>query len=309
MMTGFDYSRPQRASASLEKSAICGYPQYLAPASELVFFAASIIWCQLQTWRWSCPFCRREVNVLMLPWGNALHQPRSMARSSSTQSAFCQRRTKTLLTDSDTSPGVDQQHEHAACGTDTPALLSDHGDCRAAEERRLIRRTLAGDDTAFATIHRTHIDRVRAVVRSFGLQTADVDDLAQQVFLKAHQALPRFRGDASINTWLHRIAHNITLNHLAKGCVKREITTDNHDDHTPCSAAAPEQEIEWRDAYEQALIAAQTLPEHLRDVWALHFLSGLDYRSIARVVGCPIGTVRSRLFRARERIRANLGID
>ncbi len=174
-----------------------------------------------------------------------------------------------------------------------------------SEEERLVARVLAGDGSAFATLHDSHIGRVRAVIRSFGLQSADVEDLVQQVFLKAFLALSGFRGESSINTWLYRIAHNTTINHLEKGSFKHEFLTGDIEDYAFAATSTPDQEAESQDEYLRALLAAQTLPGHLREVWALYFFRGMDYGAIAQVMKCPIGTVRSRLSRARSQIRAD----
>lgn len=181
-------------------------------------------------------------------------------------------------------------------------------------DRLLVERTVAGDQRAYELLV---IKYQRRIERLIGRMVRDVDlvqDIAQETFLRAYRALHQFRGDAQFYTWLYRIAVNTakkTLMDLKRdplitesalrgaaddedetSLLARELTTDE----TPETVLAAR---EVADAVEAAL---QALPAELREAVTLREIEGLSYEEIAQAMNCPIGTVRSRIFRAREAI-------
>ncbi|MCZ2104052.1 MAG: RNA polymerase sigma factor RpoE [Comamonadaceae bacterium] len=181
-------------------------------------------------------------------------------------------------------------------------------------DQLLVERTVAGDQRAYELLV---IKYQRRIERLIGRMVRDVDlvqDIAQETFLRAYRALHQFRGDAQFYTWLYRIAVNTakkTLMDLKRdplitesalrgaaddedetSLLARELTTDE----TPETVLAAR---EVADAVEAAL---QALPAELREAVTLREIEGLSYEEIAQAMNCPIGTVRSRIFRAREAI-------
>lgn len=184
----------------------------------------------------------------------------------------------------------------------------------------LVRRAAAGDDRAFEALY---LKYQRRVERLIGRMVRDVDlvpDIAQETFIRAHRALPQFRGDAQFYTWLYRIAVNTAKKHLMD--LKRDPTVtlsalrSQNDDET--SGAEPEPSLGNADtATPEAILASkeialavnaamEALPEELRQAIALREIEGMSYDEIAHALECPIGTVRSRIFRAREAISARI---
>ena len=171
------------------------------------------------------------------------------------------------------------------------------------EDARLVARFQRGDDEAFDELVERHRRRIYSLVCRLATP-AEADDLAQEVFIAAYKTLPNFRGDAAFSTWLYRIAVHVCSHHLRK---RRLDTTDLDEQqadwdrgHDPeRSAISSELQERVRDAIEQ-------LPYKLRLVVVLRDLQGLSYEEIAQVVGCPIGTVRSRLHYATQRLETVL---
>ena len=151
--------------------------------------------------------------------------------------------------------------------------------------------------------------RVAALIARFVQDPQEVEDVAQETFIKAYRALPLFRGDSAFYTWLYRIAVNTAKNHL----VARSRRPPSHDleidEVEPTEIGSVLHEIESPEgslstselkvAIEAAL---DSLPEELKTAFILREFSGLSYEDIAEVMDCPVGTVRSRIFRAREAI-------
>ena len=144
----------------------------------------------------------------------------------------------------------------------------------------------------------------------------DVEDVAQEVFIKAYRALGSFRGDSKFYTWLYRIAVNTARNHIASGARRMQSASVNVEEAEMLGgnprlqdAATPEGNI-LRDELSQRLEAALAgLPENHRAALMFREMDGLSYEQIAEVMGCPIGTVRSRIFRAREALGEELDIE
>lgn len=187
----------------------------------------------------------------------------------------------------------------------------------AVTDQQLVARVQAGDNRAFDLLVRKYQHRILGLVSRYVHDADEVQDVAQEAFIKAYRALPGFRGESAFYTWIYRIAINTAKNHLVArsrrppgsdmeledaeyldgGAALREL-------ETPESALFGE---ELKSVVEQAIAA---LPEDLRTAVTLREFDGLSYEDIADVMSCPVGTVRSRIFRAREaidqRVRAQL---
>jgi RNA polymerase sigma-70 factor (ECF subfamily) len=177
----------------------------------------------------------------------------------------------------------------------------------------LVKRVQRGDSAAFDLLVRKYQHRILALIGRYVHDWSECQDVAQETFMRAYRAIGSFRGDAQFYTWLHRIAVNTAKNHLVAH--NRRPPTDDVDasDAEQYDSGArlrdtdtPEREL-MRQQLEQAVMrAVQALPEELRTAISLREVEGLSYEEIAARMGCPIGTVRSRIFRAREAIDAEL---
>ena len=177
----------------------------------------------------------------------------------------------------------------------------------------LVERAAAGDHRAYELLV---IKYQRRIERLIGRMVRDVDlvpDIAQETFIRAWRALHQFRGDAQFYTWLYRIAVNTAKNHLV-AMKRRPPTSDVAADEAEHFAGAgrlhdhdtPEHEL-LRQEIEQAVAdTVAGLPDELRQAITLREVDGLSYEEIAQLMQCPIGTVRSRIFRAREAIDERL---
>ncbi len=184
----------------------------------------------------------------------------------------------------------------------------------------LVQRTLAGDQRAFELLV---IKYQRRVERLIGRMVRDVDlvpDIAQETFIRAYRALAQFRGDAQFYTWLYRIAVNTAKKQLME--LKRDPLVfpsqmkSTDEDETSSSerelnghgadAETPEAVLASKEIAEAVNAAMDALPEELRMAITLREIEGLSYEEIAEALDCPIGTVRSRIFRAREAISARI---
>jgi len=177
----------------------------------------------------------------------------------------------------------------------------------------LVRRVQAGDQTAFNLLVLKYQHRVLKLVGRFVNDAAEAEDVAQEAFIKAYRALASFRGDSAFYTWLYRIAINTAKNALVSQ--RRRPVDFNLDLQDPDQyerqarlkeADTPEGVLlteEIRAVVEEAM---EQLPEDLRTAIVLRELEGLSYEEIAEAMDCPVGTVRSRIFRAREAIDKKL---
>ena len=184
-------------------------------------------------------------------------------------------------------------------------------------DQKLVQRAQRGDLRAFDLLVLKYQGRISALVSRYLSDSGDVEDVTQEAFIKAYRALERFRGDSAFYTWLYRIAANAAKNHLvAKGRRPRSDASIedaeafdefglNSDSGSPEAIAMGDELVGVVDA------AMHALPEELRAALTLRELEGLSYDDIAEVLGCPVGTVRSRIFRAREaideRVREQIG--
>ncbi|MCK5019466.1 MAG: sigma-70 family RNA polymerase sigma factor [Candidatus Peribacteraceae bacterium] len=166
-----------------------------------------------------------------------------------------------------------------------------------------------GDAKTFSEMLGMYEKRIFRLVNGIVRNPSDAEDVTQETFVKVYKALPKFRGDSALYTWIHQIASNTAINFLKS--VKRRVQTvdiDNteisHDWNT--TDATPEQEIIDREMMSVIQNAVDGMSPELREAFALRELEGLSYNLIAETVNCPIGTVRSRIFRARESVDEKL---
>lgn len=180
-------------------------------------------------------------------------------------------------------------------------------------DQQLVERVQAGEKAAFDLLVRKYQHRVLKLVSRFVNDASEAEDVAQEAFLKAYRALPSFRGDSAFYTWLYRIAINTAKNALVSNR-RRPVDFDldlqdpeQYDRHARLKEGdTPEGVLlteEIRTVVERAM---EQLPEDLRTAIVLRELEGLSYEEIAEAMDCPVGTVRSRIFRAREAIDRKL---
>ncbi|MGM0562783.1 MAG: RNA polymerase sigma factor RpoE [Pseudomonadota bacterium] len=177
----------------------------------------------------------------------------------------------------------------------------------------LVKRVQSGEKAAFDLLVRKYQSRVVSLVGRFVNSPDEVDDVAQEAFIKAYRGLKNFRGDSAFYTWLYRIAVNTAKNYLVSRQRRgTHIGADIQEAEQYDGAEllreydTPEQLLESEQARDKVIEAIQALPDELREAIMLRELEGLSYEEIAQMMGCPIGTVRSRIFRAREAIEKGL---
>ena len=178
----------------------------------------------------------------------------------------------------------------------------------------LVQIAQRGDSGAFDALVRRYQHKVVKLVMRYVRDAAEAEDIAQEAFIKAYRALPRFRGDSAFYTWLYRIAINTAKNTLAaRGRSPIEYDLDGPDGEESHEmqarmkdTATPEALALTEEIRNTVTAAIDRLPEDLRTAIQLRELEGLSYEEIAARMQCPVGTVRSRIFRAREAIDARL---
>ena len=177
----------------------------------------------------------------------------------------------------------------------------------------LVKRVQRGDSAAFDLLVRKYQHRVVALIGRYVHDWSEAQDVAQETFLRAYRALGNFRGDAQFSTWLHRIAVNTAKNHLVAH--KRRPPGEDIDvsDAENFESAlrlrdndTPERELMRQEMERTVMRAVDALPEELRVAITLREVEGMSYEEIAQKMDCPIGTVRSRIFRARDAIDREL---
>lgn len=180
-------------------------------------------------------------------------------------------------------------------------------------DQALVERVQKGDKKAFDLLVLKYQHRIMKVLSRYMYDQHEVQDLAQEAFIKAYRALPNFRGDSAFYTWLYRIAINTAKNHLvAQGRrpPSEDIDASDAEQYDGESAlkeyASPERELLTDEIQRVVAAAIDELPEDLKTAITLRELEGMSYEEIAEAMDCPIGTVRSRIFRAREAIDAKL---
>ena len=175
-------------------------------------------------------------------------------------------------------------------------------------DQQLVQRAQRGDLRAFDLLVLKYQGRIAALVSRYVSDAGEVEDVTQEAFIKAYRALGKFRGDSAFYTWLYRIAANAAKNHLvAKGRRPAADATiedaEGFDEGGLLSeSASPEALAMGGELAEVVESALNALPDELKAALMLREFDGLSYDDIADVLGCPVGTVRSRIFRAREAI-------
>ncbi|MDR1227625.1 MAG: RNA polymerase sigma factor RpoE [Azoarcus sp.] len=181
-------------------------------------------------------------------------------------------------------------------------------------DQQLVERVQSGDKQAFGLLVSKYQRKLYRLLARLVRDPAEVEDLAQETFIKAYRALGAFRGESAFYTWLYRIGINTAKNYLA--AQGRRMTALTGMDAVEMEGLESGERLRDFDTPERQLMTrqiAQTvdeamagLPDELREAITLRELEGLSYEDIANVMDCPIGTVRSRIFRAREAIAARL---
>ncbi len=176
-------------------------------------------------------------------------------------------------------------------------------------DQALIKRVQEGDKRAFDLLVLKYQHKLVGVISRYIHDWAECQDVAQEAFIRAYRALPNFRGDSQFYTWLYKIAVNTAKNHLVS--LGRRPPTEDIDAQDAVQfesggrlreAGTPENEAMRREIEQTVARTVEALPEELRVAITLREVDGLSYEEIAETMGCPIGTVRSRIFRAREAI-------
>ena len=181
-------------------------------------------------------------------------------------------------------------------------------------DQELVERAQQGDTKAFEMLVVKYNRRLGRLLSRFIKDEHEVNDVVQESFIKAYRALPNFRGDSAFYTWLYRISINTAKNFLANNnkrpIMASEITNGDGEVMDVVEQVAdnltPEAELMNKQILQTVESVVAKLPEDLRRAITLREMDGLSYEEIAEVMQCPIGTVRSRIFRAREVIAADL---
>ena len=179
----------------------------------------------------------------------------------------------------------------------------------AKTDQQLVEKVQAGDKRAFDLLVLNYQAKILALVSRYVQDSHEVQDVTQEAFIKAYRALPRFRGDAAFYTWLYRIAINTAKNHLVSRGRRPPGTDVEIEDAEYYEAGGalrdqenPENQLFRAELEEVVNTAIKELPDDLRAAVTLREFDGLSYEDIADIMDCPVGTVRSRIFRAREAI-------
>ncbi len=174
-------------------------------------------------------------------------------------------------------------------------------------DQQIVERVQKGDKNAYALLVNKYQHKVTYLVARYVKNSGDVADVTQEAFIKAYRALPNFRGDSAFYTWLYRIAVNSAKNYLVSQGRKppaNDVDADDAEFYDGSDAlkehASPEKNMMSKQMERVLYNAMDNLPEDLRMAISLRELEGMSYEDIANVMDCPVGTVRSRIFRARD---------
>jgi len=180
-------------------------------------------------------------------------------------------------------------------------------------DEELVARAQQGDKRAFDLLVVKYQQKVASLIARYLRDSSEVLDVTQDAFLKAYRALPRFRGESAFYTWLYRIAINTVKNHLvAQGRrppgddLEAEVAEQMDMGGRLREHSTPERELLTEEIAQTVQAALDDLPDDLRTAIVLREIEGMSYEEIANAMECPIGTVRSRIFRAREAIDKRL---
>ena len=168
----------------------------------------------------------------------------------------------------------------------------------------LVARCQAGDIEAFETIYRQHASRLYTLACRMAGSPEDGEDLLQEIFLQAHRKLGSFKGDATLGTWLYRLALNHCLDYVRSRRAKMNKLTSAIEGEIACEPAARRETPIARLDLERAV---ERLPEGCREAFVLHDVEGFDHKEVGRLLGIAEGTSKSQVFKARMKLRALLG--
>ena len=199
-------------------------------------------------------------------------------------------------------------------GTLEAAPVSAMGDAAAQDDLDLVRRAQEGDFPAYDELMRRYQERIYATVYHMTANHEDANDLAQETFIKGFQALKCFKGDSSFYTWVYRIAVNKTINFLKQRKNRNNLSLNDLDmnaENDPdlvalTSDKTPRRDLSLTELQQKLNVAMQKLSEVHRLVVTLHDVQGLSHEEIGKIMDCNVGTVRSRLFYARQQLQAYL---
>ncbi len=198
--------------------------------------------------------------------------------------------------------------------SDSPEGRAEGAGSTGTDEADLVDRARRGELEAYDELVRRYQERIYATIYHMTANHEDANDLAQEAFIKAFQALKSFKGGSSFYTWVYRIAVNKTINFLKQRKNRAQMSLndlDLHAEHDPdlvalISEKTPRRDINLAELQEKLNDAMQKLSEPHRLVVTLHDIQGLSHEEIAEIMECNIGTVRSRLFYARQQLQAYL---
>ncbi|HLQ26107.1 MAG TPA: RNA polymerase sigma factor RpoE [Acidiferrobacterales bacterium] len=180
-------------------------------------------------------------------------------------------------------------------------------------DQDLVARVQAGEKSAFDLLVRKYQHKIAKLISRYIYDHAEVEDVTQETFVKAYRAISGFRGESAFYTWLYRIAINTAKNYLVsqgRRLPNSDLNSDeaeaNEESGNLREIATPEHSALTKEIAETVMLTMRALPEDLRTAITLREIEGLSYDEIAAVMDCPIGTVRSRIFRAREAIDKEL---
>jgi len=181
-------------------------------------------------------------------------------------------------------------------------------------DQQLVERAQRGDKHAFELLVSKYQRKLARLLSRFIRDATEVEDVTQEAFIKAYRALPTFRGDSAFYTWLYRIGINTAKNYLVAMGRRAPTTTEVDSEEAEGfengdqlrDLNTPENQMMSRQVADTVNQTLESLPEELRSAITLREIEGLSYEDIASIMNCPIGTVRSRIFRAREAIAGKL---
>ena len=180
-------------------------------------------------------------------------------------------------------------------------------------DKQLVERVRRGDKRAFDLLILKYQHKIISIVGRYLGDQNDVQDVSQETFIKAYRAIPNFRGESAFYTWLYRIAVNTAKNHLvSKSRRPPNIDVDIDDGEFQNNSAvltdneSPQASLATSQMEQEIFRSIENLPSELRIAVTLREFDGLSYEEIAKIMNCPVGTVRSRIFRAREAIEKKI---
>ncbi|NNJ95181.1 MAG: RNA polymerase sigma factor RpoE [Halobacteria archaeon] len=180
-------------------------------------------------------------------------------------------------------------------------------------DQALVERVQGGDKTAFDVLVQKYQSKIIQLAYRYVHDQDEAMDIAQEAFIKAYKALGRFRGDSAFYTWIYRIAINTAKNHLVASSRRPPrsdidaVEAEQYDGAMGLKEYATPERMLLRDEIKKTIAGAiESLPDDLRTAITLRELEGMSYEEIAQAMDCPIGTVRSRIFRARDAIDGKL---